>query len=113
MRDINPDPSKRTFAGYVRDSAFSSLVSQNHDSLIRKDDGKFDDNDIAAILHDATATPAGAYRARGTPGVLRVIEIMGIEQARAWGVCSMNEFREFLGLKRSSTASIDISHLTI
>lgn len=43
---------------------------------------------------------AGAYRARGTPAVLRIIEIMGMEQGRAWGVCTMNEFREFLGLKR-------------
>jgi len=25
---------------------------------------------------------------------------MGIEQARQWGVCTMNEFRKFLGLKR-------------
>jgi hypothetical protein len=51
-------------------------------------------------LLDATESPAGAYRARGTPGVLRVIEIMGILQARQWGVCTMNEFRQFLGLKQ-------------
>jgi len=25
---------------------------------------------------------------------------MGIEQARKWGVCTMNEFRKYLGLKR-------------
>ena len=31
--------------------------------------------------------------------MLRVIEIMGIRQARQWGVCTMNEFRQFLGLK--------------
>jgi linoleate 10R-lipoxygenase len=33
--------------------------------------------------------------------MLRVIEIMGIEQARFWGVCTMNEFRQFLGLPRT------------
>ena len=33
---------------------------------------------------------------------MRVIEIMGIEQARKWGVCTMNEFREFVGLKKFS-----------
>ena len=33
--------------------------------------------------------------------MLRLVEILGIEQARAWGVCTMNEFRKFLGLKRS------------
>ncbi|KAJ7506939.1 heme peroxidase [Mycena galericulata] len=80
---INPDPSKRTFGG-----------------LQRGPDGKFSDDDIAKILLDATENPAGAYRARGTPGVLRVIEMMGIIQARQWGVCTMNEFRQFLGLKQ-------------
>jgi linoleate 10R-lipoxygenase len=32
---------------------------------------------------------------------MRVVEIMGIEQARLWGVCTMNEFRQFLGLRRT------------
>jgi linoleate 10R-lipoxygenase len=67
--------------------------------LIRGPDGKFSDDAIADILHSATENPAGAYRARGTPGVLRIVEVLGIEQARQWGVCSMNEFRKFLGLK--------------
>ncbi|KAJ7704765.1 heme peroxidase [Mycena rosella] len=80
---IDPDPSKRTFGG-----------------LQRGPDGKFSDDAIAKILLDATESPAGAYGARGTPGVLRVIEIMGILQARQWGVCTMNEFRQFLGLKQ-------------
>jgi linoleate 10R-lipoxygenase len=25
---------------------------------------------------------------------------MGLEQARSWGVCTMNEFRQYLGLKQ-------------
>lgn len=31
--------------------------------------------------------------------VMRLNEIMGLEQSRAWGVCSLNDFRKFLGLK--------------
>ncbi|KAF7358979.1 Heme peroxidase [Mycena sanguinolenta] len=80
---IDPHPNNRTFGG-----------------LTRGPDGKFSDDDLAKILLDATESPAGAYRARGTPTVLRVIEIMGILQARQWGVCTMNEFRQFLGLKQ-------------
>jgi linoleate 10R-lipoxygenase len=53
-------------------------------------------------LQGAIERPAGSFRGRGTPGVLRLIEIMGIEQARQWGVCTMNEFRKFLGLKSLS-----------
>jgi linoleate 10R-lipoxygenase len=31
---------------------------------------------------------------------LKIIEIMGIEQARKWGLCTMNEFREAMGLRK-------------
>jgi hypothetical protein len=31
---------------------------------------------------------------------MRLHEVMGLEQSRAWGVCTMNEFRKFIGLKR-------------
>lgn len=72
-------------------------------SLQRGPDGKFSDEDLARVLQDSTDKAAGAYRARGTPEVLRVIEIMGMEQARKWGVCTMNEFRKFLGLRPFSS----------
>ncbi|KAJ7448053.1 heme peroxidase [Mycena latifolia] len=80
---FDPDPNKRTFGG-----------------LKRGPGGNFSDDDIAKTLLDATESPASAFGAQGTPGVLKVIEIMGILQARKWGVCTMNEFRQFLGLKR-------------
>ncbi|KAF8879251.1 heme peroxidase [Infundibulicybe gibba] len=70
--------------------------------LKRGPDDKYSDDDIAKILQNATESPAGAYHARGTPAILRIIEIMGIEQARKWGVCSMNEFRKFLNLKHET-----------
>ncbi|KAJ7705297.1 heme peroxidase [Mycena rosella] len=67
--------------------------------LQRGTNGRFKDSDLANILHNATSWRAGAYKARGIPEVLRVIEVLGIEQARRWGACSMNDFRRFLGLK--------------
>ena len=51
-------------------------------------------------LYDRTDHAAGAFGARGTPHIMRLHEIMGIEQNRRWGVCSLNDFRKFLGLKR-------------
>ncbi|KAG6809913.1 hypothetical protein H0H92_014111 [Tricholoma furcatifolium] len=81
--DVAPNPAQRTFAGLKRSSS-----------------GEFSDDDLAQILYNAIEAPAGAFRGRGTPEVLRLIEIMGIEQSRAWGVCTMNEFRKFLGLKQ-------------
>ncbi|KAG6848129.1 hypothetical protein H0H93_003124, partial [Arthromyces matolae] len=84
--DVPRDPRERTFAG-----------------LKRGPDGSFSDDDLAAILYSAAEEPAGAFGARSTPAVFRVVEILGIEQSRAWGVCTMNEFRKFLGLKAYKT----------
>lgn len=46
--------------------------------------------DLANILHLATETSASAFKARGIPEALKVVELMGIEQARAWGTCSVS-----------------------
>lgn len=61
--------------------------------------GRYSDDALAKILQNACETPAQAFRARGTPDFMRVIEMIAIEQAREWGVCTLNEFRQFLGLK--------------
>ncbi|KAF7309764.1 Heme peroxidase [Mycena indigotica] len=65
----------------------------------RQEDGSFKDEDLSRILKNATDHPAAAFRARGTPASMRLHEIMGIEQNRQWGVCSLNDFRRYLGLK--------------
>ena len=53
--------------------------------------GSFKDTDLAAILMNAIEDPAGAFKARGIPEVMRIVEIMGIEQARQWGTCTVSE----------------------
>jgi hypothetical protein len=100
MAELKP-PNERTFGGYVRVSLSLSLFSlsiyRTHlpeilysiYRLVRGPDGRFADDDLARILHDPTQYPGGAWRARGTPEVLRVIEIVGIMQARQWGVCTV------------------------
>ncbi|TRM65543.1 heme peroxidase [Schizophyllum amplum] len=86
MKEVGPDLTHWTFG-----------------NMQRQEDGSFKDEQLADILHNATETPAGAFRARGTPAVMRLHETMGIEQNRKWGVCSMNDFRRFLGLKPYAT----------
>lgn len=75
------DPLKRDFAGLERDA-----------------DGKFDDDDLVAILASRISDVAGASGANNVPGVLRAVEILGMEQARAWRYATLNEFRKFFGL---------------
>ena len=61
---------------------------------------RFRNADLAKILMDATEAPAAAFRARGTSALMKVVEVLGMEQARGWGVCALNEFRKFVGLRR-------------
>ncbi|KAJ3765830.1 heme peroxidase [Lentinula raphanica] len=71
-------------------------------NLQRQDDGMFKDEDLANLL---TEHPAGDFRARGTPECMRLHEIMGITQNCAWGICSLNDFRKYLGSKSFSSFS--------
>ncbi|KAL7952081.1 heme peroxidase [Trichoderma barbatum] len=82
-QSVPKDPSLRTF-----------------DGLERQADGSFKDEDLVRILKEAMDDPAGVFGARMVPKALKIVEVLGINQARKWGVSSLNEFREFFGLKR-------------
>ena len=69
----------------------------------RGPDGKFKDEDLAGCLKASMDDPAGIFGARQVPKILRVIEVLGVAQARKWQVASLNEFRDFFGLKRHQT----------
>lgn len=79
---LDEDPVKRPFEGFKRGG-----------------DGKFDDGELVAILADAIEDPAGASGAMHVPACLKAIEILGMQQARAWRCATLNEFRKFLNLK--------------
>ncbi|KAF5026379.1 hypothetical protein F66182_1507 [Fusarium sp. NRRL 66182] len=80
---IPKDPSVRTF-----------------DRLERQADGTFKDEDLVRILKEAMDDPAGTFGARMIPKALKVVEVLGIIQGRKWQCASLNEFREFFGLRR-------------
>ena len=82
-QSIPKDPSVRTFSG-----------------LERQADGKFKDEDLVRVLKEAMEDPAGVFGARTIPKALKIVEVLGIKQARKWQVASLNEFRQFFGLKR-------------
>lgn len=68
--------------------------------LQRQENGTFKDEELVAVLKEAMEDPAGAFGARMIPKALKIVEILGINQARKWQVGSLNEFREFFGLKK-------------
>ncbi|GAA5871348.1 hypothetical protein JCM16303_000725 [Sporobolomyces ruberrimus] len=83
--EMGADPRKWTFGGLKRDGKDGT--------------GKFSDDDLVRILTEATDDVAGAFKARGVPEAMKIIDVMGMNLARdQWACASLNEFRAFLKL---------------
>jgi linoleate 8R-lipoxygenase/9,12-octadecadienoate 8-hydroperoxide 8R-isomerase len=77
------DPPDREFAHLKRDPTTKS----------------FSDDDLVKIITDGIEDCANSFGANRVPTVLRVVEILGIQQARVWNVASLNEFRKYFNLE--------------
>lgn len=66
--------------------------------LKRTSEGKFKDDELAAIFASSVEDCAGAFGANHTPLVLRAVEILGIKRARSWNLSTLNEFRKHFKL---------------
>ncbi|KAI9776651.1 MAG: hypothetical protein M1839_009457 [Geoglossum umbratile] len=86
---IDQDPGKRVFGGLKRTGADGA--------------GPFKDEELVKIIYEGIEDTAAAFGANGVPAVMRAIEVLGIEQSRAWKVASLNEFRAFFGLQKHKT----------
>jgi cytochrome P450 len=71
--------------------------------LQRNKDLTLKDEDLVEILTSSIEDVANSYGANRVPPVMRVVEILGIMQARAWNVASLNEFREYFNLTKHQT----------
>lgn len=81
--DLSMDPQKRPFANVQRSA-----------------DGSLDDDALVKILADGTEDVAGAFGSTNVPAILKGVEILGIIQARAWHLATLNEFRAFFNLEK-------------
>ncbi|KAF2087527.1 putative fatty acid oxygenase PpoC [Saccharata proteae CBS 121410] len=81
-KTMDTDPQKRPFAGLQRGA-----------------EGKYSDDGLVKIIADGVEDCAGAFGANNVPKALRAVEILGMQQARSWGLGTLNEFRKFFGLK--------------
>lgn len=73
------------------------------ENLKRLPDGTFSDDDLVKILTGSIDDVAGSFGANKVPRCMRSIEVLGILQARGWGLGTLNEFREFVGLSKHAT----------
>ncbi|KAF8325513.1 hypothetical protein F5887DRAFT_1085399 [Amanita rubescens] len=77
----------------------SDAKLRNIGNLRRNDDNRFEDNDLADLLFNAAETMAGSPGAKAVPEWAREQEILKLKQARQANVCTLNEFRQYLGLE--------------
>ncbi|KAF3048232.1 hypothetical protein E8E12_011394 [Didymella heteroderae] len=85
-KDYEANPAKRNFA-----------------NLKRNADGTLPDDDLVEILTSSIEDCANSFGPNRVPEVFRVIEMMGIEQARKWNLGSLNEFRKYFHLEPHRT----------
>lgn len=69
----------------------------------RNENGTFDDADLCQLLTEGTEDVAAAFGPRQVPVVMKLIEVMGMKQARSWNVATLNEFRKFFKLEPHKT----------
>lgn len=85
-RKTPEDPQKRSFAGLERNA-----------------DGSLPDDGLVKILVESIEDCANSFGPNRVPAVMRAIEVLGIDQARAWNLGSLNEFRKHFGLAPHKT----------
>ena len=90
--DVTPDMFKKVLMTEGHKLKDSLPREWTFGGIERKSDGKFDDVDLADIIKDCIESPAHAFGAHGTPASLKIVDIMGMLQARdKFQVCTMNE----------------------
>jgi linoleate 8R-lipoxygenase / 9,12-octadecadienoate 8-hydroperoxide 8R-isomerase len=106
----NLDPATVTFHQFISAASVMEAKLIKIDpgqrpvgTMKRDGNGKFSDDDLVAEYTASVEDCANAYGANRVPPVMRVIEILGIEQARKWNVASLNEFRKYFGLEPHKT----------
>lgn len=76
-------------------------MNSTQSKLRRNEHSRFEDNDLAELLFKAIDSKAGSPGGGRVPDWAREQEIQRLEQARQAKVCTLNDFRQRLGLKRT------------
>lgn len=86
QEELGDDPLKWPLAGLGPDK-------RDHDT------GRLPDDDLVKILTESIEDSANSFGANRVPVVMKAIEILGIKQARAWNLGTLNEFRKYFQLE--------------
>ena len=84
-KSLDTDPEKRNFHG------------------LKRHDGKFSDDDLVDIIKAGIEDCGNEFGAQTVPTVFKAVEALGIKQARAWQLSTLNEFRKHFNLTTYKT----------
>lgn len=79
---------------------YSTTMFDVSSSFLHELDSSSRNHALAKILVDSTSELAGAAQARNSPCSLKYPQDVIMERAREWRVCTFNQFRKYLGLRR-------------
>ena len=111
FKDV-PADKRNSFAGFVETletwakNIPDEPLKRRFENLERtgeNKDGPFADEALAEIWTASVKDCAGAYGANHVPEVMKMVEVLGIKQTRAWNLASLNEFRKYFKLKPHDT----------
>lgn len=113
-RPDNWDPKTVTVEDYSKLSATRQpeIEAEDQEFGLLKGDQHFARDPVTRLFNDeamvkelvsAMDEPIGNFGPLNTPKCLKPIEIMGIVQARKWEIGTLNDFRDFFGMKRHKT----------
>jgi linoleate 10R-lipoxygenase len=72
---------------------FKDPYDRDFHGVKRGADGRLDDDELVEIMTTSIEDVAGRFGANHIPKALRCIDMLGMKQARAWDVASLNEVR--------------------
>ncbi|KAK0616129.1 heme peroxidase-domain-containing protein [Bombardia bombarda] len=98
------EPCKQTFG-----------LQHNQDLCFKRNEitGLFDDQQMITQLQKDMDDKISNFGPRNVPRSLKAVEVLGILQARKWEVGTLNDFRDFFGLKRHETFESITKHVEV
>ncbi|KAF2221042.1 heme peroxidase [Elsinoe ampelina] len=97
------DVDQKTFLATLgrKEAELSAKNPEDRDflDLARQQNGYFNDEELVASLISSVDDVANAYGPRNVPIALKAVEVLGIQQARAWNLATLNEFRKHFSLR--------------
>jgi heme peroxidase len=103
-REPTPEPWELEFGLGLKDKS-KGLKAKKPERCFERDPitNLFNDQDMVNELLAVMDDPISNFGPRNVPQCLKAVEIMAIFQARKWETGTLNDFRDFFGLKRHET----------